>query len=91
MPFASANRDPDRWNDPDSFRPDRDLHELRRHLAFGRGRGYCIGAPLARLETRLTFDRVADQVVDIQLTGEPELSESFILRGFTSIPIRWRR
>lgn len=49
-----------------------------------------IGAPLARMETRLTFDRVARRMFDIELSGEPVLSESFILRGFTSLPIRWR-
>ena len=88
--FASANRDPDRWDEPDSFRLDRNVHDLRQHLAFGWGRHYCIGAPLARLETKLTFDRIAARMFDIELTGEPALSESFILRGFTSLPIRWR-
>jgi cytochrome P450 len=88
--FASANRDPDRWDDPDTFRLDRDLHDLRQHLAFGWGRHYCVGAPLARMETRLTFERVARRMFEIELAGEPVLSESFILRGFTSLPIRWQ-
>ena len=88
--FASANRDPQRWTDPDTFRLDRDVRDLRQHLAFGWGRHYCIGAPLARIETRLTFDRIADRMFDIALDGEPTLSETFILRGFTSLPMTWR-
>jgi cytochrome P450 len=88
--FASANRDPARWEDPDSFRLDRDVRDLRQHVAFGWGLHYCIGAPLARLETRLTFDRVLDRMADIEVAGEPELSETFILRGFTSLPLTWR-
>lgn len=87
--FASANRDPDRWEDPDTFRLDRDLRDLRQHVAFGWGTHYCIGAPLARMEARLTFDRVLDRMADITLDGEPSLSETFILRGFTSLPLRW--
>lgn len=88
--FASANRDPDRWEDPDTFRLDRDLRDLRQHVAFGWGLHYCIGAPLARMEARLTFDRVLDRMADIELAGEPMLSETFILRGFTSLPLTWR-
>jgi cytochrome P450 len=88
--FASANRDPARWEDPDTFRLDRDVRDLRQHVAFGWGLHYCIGAPLARLETRLTFDRVLDRMADIRLAGEPELSETFILRGFTTLPLTWR-
>jgi cytochrome P450 len=88
--FASANRDPARWPEPDTFRLDRDLRDLRQHVAFGWGLHYCIGAPLARLETRLTFDAVLDRMADITLAGEPQLSETFILRGFTSLPLTWR-
>ena len=57
--FASANRDPDVWDDPDTIRFDRDPKRLRTHLAFGWGVHHCIGASLARLEARLVLERMA--------------------------------
>jgi len=87
--FGSANRDAEQWDAPDEFRLDRDANELRRHVAFGWGIHYCIGAPLARLETRLTFERLLARMDDIELAGEPQRNESFVLRGLTSLPLRW--
>jgi cytochrome P450 len=88
--YAAANRDPDRFTDPDDFRIDRDPNELRRHLAFGWGIHHCIGAPLARMETRVTFQRVLSRMHDIELVGPAVRNESFVLHGLTSLPIRWR-
>jgi cytochrome P450 len=87
--FGSANRDAEQFVAPDEFRLDRDANELRRHVAFGWGIHYCIGAPLARLETRLTFERVLARMNDIRLAGPPQRNESFVLRGLTSLPLRW--
>ncbi len=87
--FGSANRDPAQWDAPDEFRLDRETKELRRHVAFGWGIHFCIGAPLARLETRLTFERILARMDDIELAGEPQRNESFVLRGLTSLPLRW--
>ncbi len=87
--YAGANRDPERWEHPDEFRLDRDENDLRGHLAFGWGIHYCIGAPLARLETRLTFERVLARMGDIELAGEPRRNQSFVVRGLTSLPLRW--
>jgi cytochrome P450 len=88
--FGSANRDPDQWTAPDEFLVDRNENDLRRHVAFGWGIHYCIGAPLARLETRLTFERILARMDGIELAGEPRRNESFVLRGLTSLPLRWR-
>jgi cytochrome P450 len=88
--YAAANRDPDRFTDPDEFRIDRDPNELRRHLAFGWGIHHCIGAPLARMETKVTFQRVLSRMHDIELVGPAVRNESFVLHGLTSLPIRWR-
>ena len=88
--YAAANRDPARFTDPDEFRIDRDLEESRRHLAFGWGIHFCIGAPLARMETRVTFRRILERMHDIELTGPAVRNESFVLHGLTSLPIRWR-
>ncbi len=87
--FASANRDPERFERPDEFRLDRPLDEVRRHLAFGWGIHFCIGAPLARLELRVAFERVLARLADIRLAGPPRRNTSFVLRGLTSLPIQW--
>jgi cytochrome P450 len=88
--YAAANRDPARFTDPDEFRIDREADESRRHLAFGWGIHFCIGAPLARMEARVTFRRILAHMHDIELTGPPVRNESFVLHGLTSLPIRWR-
>ncbi|HMK10493.1 MAG TPA: cytochrome P450, partial [Acidimicrobiales bacterium] len=88
--FASANRDPDPFSDPDEFRIDRERAELGRHVAFGWGIHHCIGAPLARLETRIAFERILDRMLDIELTGAPERNDSFVLHNLTRLPIRWQ-
>jgi cytochrome P450 len=87
--YASGNRDASHWDHPDEFRLDRDANQLRQHLAFGWGIHLCIGAPLARLEARLTFERVLQRMGDIELTGKPLRNDSYVLRGLTSLPIRW--
>jgi cytochrome P450 len=88
--FGAANRDPDRFDAPDEFRLDRDANELRRHVAFGWGTHLCIGAPLARLETRVTFERVLARMTDIEVAGEVQRNDSFVLHGLTKLPLRWR-
>jgi cytochrome P450 len=87
---AAANRDPTQFPDPDEFRLDRPGRELGRHVGFGWGIHYCIGAPLARLEARVAFERIFARMTDIELAGEPERNQSFVLHGLTSLPLRWR-
>lgn len=87
--YAAANRDPGRFTDPDEFRLDRDRAELGHHVAFGWGIHFCLGAPLARLEARVAFERVLARWADIQPAGEPERNDSFVLHGLTRLPIRF--
>jgi cytochrome P450 len=89
MLFAAANRDPAEFDEPDRFDVDRDRRQLGHHLAFGWGIHFCIGAPLARLEARIAFERILDRMHDIRLAGPPQRNDSFVLHGLTSLPITW--
>lgn len=88
--YAAANRDPAHFDDPDEFRLDRDRHELGRHVAFGWGIHFCIGAPLARLETKIAFEQLLTRLAAIEAAGPPRRNDSFVLHGLTSLPIRFR-
>lgn len=62
--WASANRDPNAFDDPDRIRLDRP--NPRSHFGFGWGIHKCIGAPLARLEARLVLDRLLDTTTGVR-------------------------
>ena len=87
--YASANRDADVWEDPDTFRLDRDLNQLRRHLGFGFGIHVCPGAALARTEARIALKKLVSAVPTLRMTGEPERIETFLLWGKRTFPVAW--
>jgi cytochrome P450 len=89
--YAAANRDPAQFTDPDEFRLDRDRREIARHVAFGWGIHFCIGAPLARLEARVAFEQLLARLGHIELAGEPTRNDSFVLHGLTHLPIRYSK
>lgn len=78
--FASGNRDPERFANPDRFDPDRGDNP---HFGFGGGPHYCIGAPLARLETEAALAALATRLVDPRLLEEdpPPYRPGAWLRG----------
>ena len=88
--FASANRDPEMWSNPDDIEFDRDPKLAKQHLAFGWGVHYCIGAPLARLEARLALEKIVTSFKTIKLLKEPPTTAPFILRGFSELQISWK-
>jgi cytochrome P450 len=62
--YAAANRDPERFECPDEFRIERD--NVQKHVAWGHGAHFCLGAPLARVEGRIAFERLFDRLDDIR-------------------------
>ena len=89
--FAAVNRDPALWDDPHTFRLDRDPQLLRRHFAFGHGTHLCLGAPLARLEGRVVLEALVECFPGVSYAGTPRPVETMIFRGWKHQPIRWGR
>lgn len=88
--FAAANRDPRVWERPDEIDITRFGPGARPHLAFGWGVHHCIGNALARREGRLALELMLDTFAEVELTGEVRVNRPFILRGLTTLPIRWK-
>jgi cytochrome P450 len=87
---AAANRDPEVFEAPEEFRPERPNNH--RHLAFGFGRHLCLGADLARLELRLVYTALARRLPQLRLAVPPEdvqvLDGGFVYRP-AALPVTW--
>lgn len=81
-----ANRDPRVFADGDRLVLDRRPNP---HLTFGHGHHFCLGAALARLETRLALPRLLRRLPSLRLAGEPVWKPNISDRSATSIPVRW--
>ncbi|MEV5506820.1 cytochrome P450 [Streptomyces orinoci] len=85
--YASANRDPEVFDSPDTFDITRDPNP---HLGFGGGGPhFCLGKSLAILEMDLLFAAIADTMPDIQLAGEPRRLRSAWLNGIKEMRVRY--
>ena len=84
--WAAANRDEREFDAPDRFDVTR---EIKRHLTFGHGVHYCLGASLARLEARVAFEELLARLPEYALEEEPRWVTSRWARAHTSIPIRF--
>jgi cytochrome P450 len=82
--LAAAHRDPDAFDRPDAFDPER---TAIRHLGFGKGPHFCIGAPLARLEATVALTALTARFPNAELAGEPSYKENVTLRGMSSLPV----
>jgi cytochrome P450 len=81
---GSANRDERVFPDPDRYDLDRDTSQI---ASFGVGRHYCMGASLARLETRVALEELVDRVADYDIDADrARRVHSINVRGFDTLP-----
>lgn len=85
--YSSANYDEEVFESPFTFDI---LRNPNPHLAFGgNGAHYCIGANLARMEIKLMFNEIADQIPDITKLGEPQRLRSGWINGVKDLPVSY--
>jgi cytochrome P450 len=85
--YASANRDEEVFDDPFAFRVDRDPN---RHLGFGIGEHFCLGANLARRSQQALFRELTSRLESVELAGDPVPIRSSFVVGLKHLPIRYR-
>jgi len=86
--LAAANRDPAVFDDPEAFSITR---EDNKHVGFGLGIHYCLGAPLARLEGRIAIATLLERFAGIELAvdqADLRWNPGFFLRGLRALPVR---
>jgi cytochrome P450 len=93
--YGAANRDdayfddPERFYDPERFDVPRSGAD--RHLAFGKGFHFCLGAPLARLELKIALPVLFERLPGLRFAGEKSFdrAEVFFARGLSRLDLEW--
>jgi cytochrome P450 len=86
LSYVSANRDEEVFDDPFRFDVGRDPNK---HLSFGYGVHFCLGAALARMEINSFFTELVPRLKSVELAGEPELMATTFVGGLKHLPIRY--
>jgi cytochrome P450 len=86
LSYVSANRDEDVFADPFRFDVGRDPNK---HVAFGYGVHFCMGAALARMEVSSFFAELLPRLKSIDLNGDPELVATTFVGGLKHLPVRY--
>ena len=84
--LGAANRDPERFPDPDAFNADRDPNP---HVAFGAGVHFCVGAPLARLELATALPILLARLPRLRLAEPPRYRDAFHFHGLETLGVGW--
>lgn len=84
--IGSANRDGTRFEDPEEFRIDR---KPNRHIAFGQGAHFCLGAPLGRLEAKVALETLLERLPNLRVVPGARLEPipSNVFHGVTALPV----
>jgi cytochrome P450 len=86
LSYPSANRDEEVFDEPFRFDVGRDPNK---HVAFGYGVHFCLGAALARMEVSSFFSELLPRLDSIELTGDPEHTATIFVGGLKHLPIRY--
>lgn len=86
--YGSGNRDEEVFIDAHEFQPER---AVNRHLAFGHGVHFCVGAALARLEGRIAFETLTSRLPHLRLVPGQELTHipTLLFRGYERLEVEW--
>jgi cytochrome P450 len=87
LSYLAGNLDPAVFDDPLRF--DVTRHNADRHIAFGYGIHFCLGAQLARVELRSLFGQLVPRLRSLELSGEPETAKTTFVGGHKTVPIRY--
>jgi len=85
--YPSGNRDADMFDDPFTFKVDR---QPNRHVAFGHGAHICLGQHLARMEMRALWEELLPRLDSVELAGTPTRMRANFVCGPKSVPIRFK-
>jgi cytochrome P450 len=86
LSYVSGNRDEEVFTDPFTFDVGRDPN---RHIAFGYGVHFCLGAALARLEINSFFSELLPRLTSVELAGPPDYLATTFVGGLKHLPIRY--
>jgi cytochrome P450 len=86
LSYPSANRDEEVFDDPFRFDVGRSPN---RHLAFGFGAHFCLGAQLARMEIRALLTELVPRLDHAELAGNPELTATLFVGGLKHLPLKY--
>ena len=86
LAYVSGNRDEEVFDDPFTFDVGRDPNK---HLAFGYGVHFCLGAALARMEMNSLYSELLSRLDSVELAGSPELSSTVFVGGHKHLPVRY--
>jgi cytochrome P450 len=86
LAYVSGNRDEEVFDEPFRFDVGRDPNK---HVAFGYGVHFCLGAALARMELTSLYNELIPRLESIELAGKPELSSTTFVGGLKHLPIRY--